>query len=278
MQVGPREGATGDTGAAMKLRSTSPSLKAIGFDLFNTLVTVEPQALTEAVDRLRASLQDGGLDVDGDAFRYEHRQAALEFIEEARRTGRETHNRFWIGRALQRLGHAVPPDDPRIGMAVEHYFSAFGELSRLVPGTLEMLEILASRYRLGLLSNFTHAPAARAILDRLGLAPFFSTVLISGDLGYRKPHPGVFERLARELGASKEELIYVGDDPEPDVDGAMDSGIRPVWTTYVRDRDIALAPGVASRQTEGPRNPAERISRWDDLLALLDGPLLAGPS
>ena len=52
-----------------------------------------------------------------------------------------------------------------------------------------MLGELKERYRLGLLSNFTHAPAAKEIIDGVGLASLFDVVLISGDLGYRNPHP-----------------------------------------------------------------------------------------
>ncbi|MBW1702390.1 MAG: hypothetical protein JRJ50_09755, partial [Deltaproteobacteria bacterium] len=89
-------------------------IKAIGFDLFNTLITVEPQAIGEAMRRLLKSLQKGGFALDYESFKQAHRQAALGFLEETRRDGRETHNRFWISAALKSLGYNVPPDDPRI--------------------------------------------------------------------------------------------------------------------------------------------------------------------
>jgi hypothetical protein len=47
-------------------------------------------------------------------------------------------------------------------------------------------------------------------------------------------------------------------------------GIQPVWTTYVRDRRIPLATGVAAEQLEGPQCTAPRISSWDELLLMLD--------
>jgi FMN phosphatase YigB (HAD superfamily) len=90
-------------------------------------------------------------------------------------------------------------------------------------------------------------------------------------LGYRKPHPLVFNRLVEALGTDKEKIIYVGDDPEPDIDGALQTGLRPVWTTYVRDRDIPFAPGVASDQAATPNDNVPRISDWQELLTLLDG-------
>jgi putative hydrolase of the HAD superfamily len=245
-------------------------IKAIGFDLFNTLITVDPHALGEAVSRLTKSLRQDDLNVQHDSFKEAHRQAARRFIEGTRRDGRETHNRFWISAALEQQGYDVLPDDPRIAKAVEAYFSAFLEFCHLIPGTQEMLGILRPHYRLGLLSNFTHAPAAKSILELLELTPFFDVVLISGEIGYRKPHPSVFGKLVEELRVKTDEVIYVGDDPEPDIAGALRAGLQPVWTTYVRDRNIPFAPGVASEQIEGPDGDVPRISTWSELLLLLD--------
>jgi len=246
-------------------------VKAIGFDLFNTLITVEPQALVEAVARLWGSLREDDIHVEHESFYKAHRRAAIHHIGETRRDGRETHNRFWVSAALDQLGFPVDPDDPRITRAVENYFSAFLEFCRLIPGTESMLDALGKRYRLGLLSNFTHPPAAKSIVDNLGISHFFEALIISGEVGYRKPHPFVFRLLLEKLGVRAEETLYVGDDPEPDIDGACNAGIQAVWTTYVRDRSIPLAPGVASDQLDGPGCRVPRISSWEDLLDLLDG-------
>jgi putative hydrolase of the HAD superfamily len=133
-----------------------------------------------------------------------------------------------------------------------------------------MLRALRGLYRLGLLTNFTHAPAAREIIDRVGLTPFFDVLLISGELGYRKPHPLVFRRLIEHLGVEKNQILYVGDDPEPDITGAQRAGLQPVWTTYIRDQNLPFALGIMSRDAEEPDLKVPRISTWKDLLSLLD--------
>jgi len=245
------------------------SIQAIGFDLFNTLITVDAQALDDALTRLTASLVADGLDIDPDRFREEHREAAVEHVLQAREDGLETHNRLWISQALHRLGSPLPPEDPRIAKAIEAYFSAFLESSEIIPGTLETLDQLKGRYRLGLLSNFTHAPAARAIMARVGLSGCFEVLLISGELGYRKPHPKTFSALTASLRTAPEATLYIGDDPKADVDGAMASGLLPVWTTYVRDRNIPQAPGLASILQEESNCDCPRISNWPELFSLL---------
>lgn len=244
-------------------------IKAIGFDLFNTLITVEPQTLQEAHGRLFGSLVQDGFKLEEDDFRKAHRQAALDHLAECQKDGRETHNRFWISAALADQGYTISPDDWRISAAVEAYFSAFLDYCRLIPETGSMLETVKKRYRLGLLTNFTHGPAARNILDYLGLTPFFGAILISGELGYRKPHPSVFLKLVEELGHEAGQIAYVGDDPEPDIKGARGVGLQPVWTTYVMDHQVPYARGILAGVPEPPDPPVPRISGWKDLLSLL---------
>jgi putative hydrolase of the HAD superfamily len=244
-------------------------IKAIGFDLFNTLITSDPAALKEALNRLIRSFAESGLELDLEVFKNPYREAAVRFITEARAEGRETHNRFWISDALVSLGHKIGPEDPRIAGAVEAYFSAFFDYCRPIPGTKELLDKLQGRFRLGLLSNFTHAPAAQGLVEYLGLAPYFDTILISGDIGYRKPNALVFELLVEKLELEKSAIIYIGDDPEADILGAKGAGIRPFWMTYLRDRNLPVMPSTVTGQNHMVADDIPRISDWTDLLNLL---------
>ena len=84
-------------------------IKAIGFDLFNTLITAEPRALNEAMGRLVSSLQKNGLALEAESFEKAYTESAVKFIEAARQNGIETHNRFWISEALSRGEQNIPP-------------------------------------------------------------------------------------------------------------------------------------------------------------------------
>lgn len=245
-------------------------IQAVGFDLFNTLITMDRKALEDATARLLGSLKDSGLTVDPARFVADHRSAAARLLEKTREDGRETHNRYWIQEALSLQGFDLSPDDERITRALESYFAAFLDYVALVPGTLRMLELLGTKFRLGLLSNFTHAPAARAILKATGLDPFFAVQAISGEIGYRKPHAAAFDELVEGLGLERTSIIYVGDDLEPDIYGAVQNGLTPVWTTYVMDHGLSFAPGYASREDLVPRDHVSRISDWEDLMRLLE--------
>jgi len=249
--------------------NTMNDIKAVGFDLFNTLITVSPECVTEAMVRLTDTLRAEGIELEFESFRKAHRSAAVHFFKEAKAEGRETHNRFWISRALSEFGCTVAPDDPLIGRGVDAYFSSFFEYSRLIPGTKEMLKSLKGSYRLGLLSNFTHAPAADILLERLGLPGFFDHVVISGRVGYCKPDRRVFDLFLEGMGVKADEVVFVGDDPDADVKGASNAGLKPVWTTYVTDNNLPHVVSVAAGPQGDPGKEFPRISSWDDLFALL---------
>lgn len=244
-------------------------IKAIGFDLFNTLITAQPQALLEAQQRLIASLRTGGLTLDTEAFQQAYKEAAVSFIEEAHRSGRETHNRFWISAALKTQGYDIDPDDRRIATAVETYFSVFPAYCRAIPQTEKMLQSLRGRYKLGLLSNFTHPPAAMQIMQSVGLLPFFDVVLISGALGYRKPHPLVFRRLLGQLGVAAEQVVFVGDDVEADIQGAASAGMQPVWAVHVREQNIASAKMMQPGEAREPGAGVPKVASWRQFTELL---------
>jgi len=243
-------------------------VKAIGFDLFNTLITIEPAALKEALGRLVHSLKQSGFILEEEQFSESHREAAVRHLEECKQDGRETHNRFWISSALGRHGYEVIPNDFRIAEAVEAYFTAFYDYSRLIPGTKEMLGKVRKTYLLGMLTNFTHGPAARRIIEKLGLTPLFDVILISGEIGFRKPSPLVFQRLCGHLGVLETQILHVGDDPEADILGALNAGIQPVWVVH---GDVTPFRNPFPQEPDLPVGDVPAISSWQELFAILDG-------
>jgi HAD superfamily hydrolase (TIGR01549 family) len=81
-------------------------------------------------------------------------------------------------------------------------------------------------YLLGLVSN---APAdTRKAIKTLGLGRYFDTVVISGVVGYSKPHPEIFRIALKEAGVGPTEAVHVGDLYEADVVGARNAGIEGI--------------------------------------------------
>jgi putative hydrolase of the HAD superfamily len=95
----------------------------------------------------------------------------------------------------------------------------------------------------------------RAELKRLGLASVVDSVVLCGDVGWRKPAAEIFECAAARLDRGTEECVFIGDDLRWDIAGSAAAGMRPVLID--RDRRNACYAG-------------ERVENLDDLVDMLE--------
>ena len=87
----------------------------------------------------------------------------------------------------------------------------------------------ARRYRLGIVSNFDYAPTAHWILEREEVSDLFEAVVVSAEVGWRKPKPVIFEAAFRRLGIGPRDALFVGDRADIDVVGAKAVGMAVAW-------------------------------------------------
>ncbi len=89
-----------------------------------------------------------------------------------------------------------------------------------------VLERLAARYRLGLVSNFYGN--LESVLASEGLRGLFSTVVDSGVIGVTKPEPAIFQKALTDMGITAEDAVMVGDSVPRDMRGAESLGMRHI--------------------------------------------------
>jgi HAD superfamily hydrolase (TIGR01549 family) len=104
---------------------------------------------------------------------------------------------------------------------------AWGEYVFPDPDAISVLGALKESKTLALISNFDHPPHVHSLLADLGLIEFFKVIVVSGDVGVKKPDPHIFSLALRQTGLQPHEVVYVGDAVE-DVEGARAAGIRPI--------------------------------------------------
>ena len=131
----------------------------------------------------------------------------------------------------------------------------------LDPQALPVLEALRPTKALAMISNYDHHTYAYRLLARLGLAPLFEAIVISGEVGVKKPDPRIFGPALEATGLQPEEVVFVGDAPE-DVAGARAAGIRPV---LIR-RDDGTRTAIASDYTR--ERPAAAPPAKDDVTVI----------
>jgi len=247
-----------------------PRIRAISFDLFDTLVDLELERLepvridgdlvSPTAPALYALLGEAA-PISFEAFARALRGVDREARRRQHQQGREVSTRERFGALARALG---VPEEPLVErMRREHMGRLKGQVRALAHHP-ELLRALRARVPLGLCSNFTDAETALAVLDETALREPLDAVAISEAVGWRKPRREIFEALLAELGASPEEVLHVGDNLDADVGGAAILGMRTAWLT----RRVA-DPAEARRRHAGPL-PDYTLADLAELPALLD--------
>jgi putative hydrolase of the HAD superfamily len=95
------------------------------------------------------------------------------------------------------------------------------------PETAEVLNALSARgHVLGIASNFDRR--LRGLVDNLPSLTPIRHLVISSEIGWRKPASAFFTAMCRKVEATAEQILYVGDDPTNDYEGARAAGLRAV--------------------------------------------------
>ena len=95
--------------------------------------------------------------------------------------------------------------------------------SRMRPGTIEVLESMKEKFRLAVISNSDGHMADR--LATVGLGKYFEHVIDSGNVGYEKPAPQIFQAALAAMGVLADRALYLGDIYSIDYLGAQKVGM-----------------------------------------------------
>lgn len=241
-------------------------LKAVTFDLWQTLILDTPEGLRRAregrVRGVREVLARHGIDVEVAAVDRAYDAAGARLEEVFWSSWRDVGSRGQVRFMLESLGldGAVPAEGGLMDALDEAYcLPILSALPILNAGSLEVLRALSSPgLLLGLICNTGRTPGKmlRLILERLALAPHLRVLTFSDEVGLRKPHPEIFHRTLSALGVAPDQAAHIGDDVTTDVAGARGVGMRAIHLCH---------PTGASQASDG----AEAIPNLHALQAIL---------
>ncbi len=98
---------------------------------------------------------------------------------------------------------------------------------RCEPQTAEVLAALAKRgHVLGIASNFDHR--LDGLVEKMPAFRPIRYLVISSQIGWRKPAREFYSAMCQRAGSSAEQILYVGDDPTNDYEGARAAGLQAV--------------------------------------------------
>lgn len=220
-------------------------IKAVIFDFIGTLASVRNYSLEASKLKQYESIVKAGFNVSVEKFMEAYTKAHEKYRVIRYEELVEVTNAIWISDALNCLGFKTDAEDPRVKVAVNVFFEDYLNSLELNPCTKEMLTEVSKSYRLGLISNFTYAPVIHAGLRKLGIGQFFNAILVSEDVGWRKPNRRIFQEALARLGVAAHETVFVGDCPQEDIKGAADAGMR---TVFVPSQFYSLESLAESKQ------------------------------
>lgn len=205
------------------------SYKAIIFDYIGTLVNCKGYRLDASRKTLYNALVNQGFDMPEDRFMAAYDSAHLKYRKIRYEQFKEVTNAVWVSEALSNFYNKIAPDDSRIKEALNMFFQEFVNTFELRSGAKELLQQTAGKVKVCLISNFTYAPVIHSSLRKIGIDQYFNLIVISDDIGWRKPSPKIFQYALNRLQVKACEAIFIGDSPIEDIEGAQNSGLKAIF-------------------------------------------------
>lgn len=138
------------------------------------------------------------------------------------------------------------------------YLEIYPTSTILIKDAIAVLKALENRYTLGIISNgFSRVQDEKLIGSNL--KQYFSYIVKSEDVGKPKPDPVIFYHALEKSGVRAEEALFIGDDYDADIVGAVNVGIQTIW----------FCPKADVRQTS--KNLSDyRVEELKEIIPIID--------
>ena len=244
----------------VECRQVIEGIEVITFDFGNTLVPFPPGPMAKVLETSAVRIRELTGRPVPEVVRVWSEERLRQFDEDVPQ-GREADMDVHVLRVLARLrGRDAPPgsvpweaaevarysNPSEVEDVLETYARAFVTAVPVPAGIGPMLERLASRYSLAIVSNWPLALALDRFVERAGWGRHLAAVVVSQRVGAIKPRAAIFEAAARLLGVrSGPAILHVGDDPGADIAGAQAVGWRAALVRLKpEDSSLPVAPPV----------------------------------
>lgn len=149
--------------------------------------------------------------------------------EEVRRYcfGNQIEEDLETGRLSSKAFLAQIQKDLSLKASEEDLAQAFNDIFQDNPETAQILPRLKPRYRLLLGSNTSQLHADRFLPQFAGALRWFDSLILSYEVGVRKPKAGFYEAILRQSQAGAENCLFIDDYPA-NVEGARAVGLEAI--------------------------------------------------
>ena len=195
------------------------------FDFFGTLVGYSPERCDREYPRTRSFLDGLGLTMSADELAAGWEESWYPFEERSQLDHRE-FSMVDVGTVFLRSLLGREPDPAQTRALMDVYIGEWDAGVTHLEGLAEWLSGLARDYRLAIVSNVHEAYLVPSHLEKMGLKDAFDAVILSVEVGWRKPHPEIYAAALQALGTQADQAVFVGDTHAADFVGPERAGIR----------------------------------------------------
>lgn len=227
------------------------------FDYGNTLIEFGAKQIAEQYTALCRCLQEFG-SFNPNHLHYVHRR----LLDSPEMNGFRENYLPDVYAELLKDVVGVEPDHEKISAIFQKRRDSFVSSVKPSSGLHSVLEKLKKHFRLSIISNYPCGQAIRSSLDNIEISHLFETVIVSGDIGYVKPHPLPFQMLLKRLEVRPSDCIFIGDNWHADIQGAKAIGMQAILTTQYE-------PYKAFLTQPDDRQPDAQVTHLNCLLKLL---------
>jgi putative hydrolase of the HAD superfamily len=246
------------------------TIQGVIFDLGSTLLEFRGEwraVLNGQTARVLAHLRAGGLRLPAEFEPY-YETLIEQFYTRGQQAGIEFTAEHTLRFALAECG-LLDADQPLelIRGALAAGFAEGEKLWTPFTDVYATLDVFKARgYRLGIISNARDAANVERLIDQAQLRPWFDPIVISANVGVRKPDPRIFEIVLAAWQLPPDQVVMVGDMLSADILGAHRARLRGIWATMQAERGAndahshTIAPdGVIQNLAELPG----LLEKWD---------------
>ena len=115
----------------------------------------------------------------------------------------------------------------KLGITVEEYHKVTSQTEQVNVELLSYIKKLRTKYKTAILSNVNKGGLERRI-DKQTLDEYFDVIVVSGDVGFIKPEPQIYQLTAQKLGVDPKECVFI-DDREGYVKAAEAVGMAAIF-------------------------------------------------